>query len=369
MTTPQGYAAFVPAPLPPTLDLGMDLVRELSRADAALAELSGLGRQLPNPHLLIAPWLRREAVLSSRIEGTRATLSDVLIDELSGDSVPRDSAGDVREVRNYVDALEYGLHRLKTLPLSLRLVCELHERLMKGVRGNVATPGEFRKSQNFIGPPGCNLQTAAYVPPPVAEMHEALHKWESFLHVRDELPDLIQCALMHEHFEAIHPFLDGNGRVGRLLITLFLFERGRLSQPLLYLSAYIDATRSDYYVLLQRVRTHGDWHAWIHYFLKGITTTSEAASAQAGKLLDLRESLRARLAAHPRAASLIDELVRNPYIDVARAERLLGVTNPTARSAVNALVKEGVLEEITKRTWGKLYVATPVLAIIRGPEE
>lgn len=368
VTTPQGCAAFVPAPLPPALDLGMDLVRELSRADAALAELSALGRQLPNPRLLVAPWLRREAVLSSRIEGTRATLSDVLIDELAGDTAPRDAAGDVREVRNYVEALEYGLGRLKTLPLSLRLVRELHERLMTGVRGNVATPGEFRRSQNFIGPPGSTLESAVYVPPPVAEMHEALRKWEAFLHVRDELPDLIQCALMHEHFEAIHPFLDGNGRIGRLLVTLFLIERGRLSQPLLYLSDYIDATRGEYYELLQRVRTHGDWRAWLCYFLAGVAAVSEAASAQAGKLLALRESLRARLAAHPRAVALIDELVRNPYIHVAQAERLLGVSNPTARSAVNALVKEGVLEEITKRSWGKLYVARPVLAIIQGPE-
>ncbi|HQY46947.1 MAG TPA: Fic family protein [Usitatibacteraceae bacterium] len=368
MTTPQGYAAFVPAPLPPALDLGMDLVRELSRADAALAGLSALGRQLPNPRLLVAPWLRREAVLSSRIEGTRATLSDVLIDELAGDTVPRDAAGDVREVRNYVEALEYGLGRLKTLPLSLRLVRELHERLMTGVRGNVATPGEFRRSQNFIGPPGGTLESAVYVPPPVAEMHEALRKWEAFLHVRDEFPDLIQCALMHEHFEAIHPFLDGNGRIGRLLVTLFLVERGRLSQPLLYLSDYIDATRGEYYELLQRVRTHGDWRAWIRYFLAGVAAVSESASAQAGKLLALRETLRARLAAHPRAVALIDELVRNPYIHVAQAERLLGVSNPTARSAVNALVKEGVLEEITKRSWGKLYVARPVLAIIQGPE-
>lgn len=369
VATPQGYLVFVPAPLPPALDLEMDLVKELSRADAALAELSGLGRQLPNPHLLIAPWLRREAVLSSRIEGTRATLSDVLIDELSGESNSHDRAGDVHEVRNYVEALEFGLDRLKTLPLSLRLVCELHARLMKGVRGNSATPGEFRKSQNFIGPPGCNLETAVYVPPPVKEMHEALHKWESFLQVRDELPDLIQCALIHEHFEAIHPFLDGNGRVGRLLITLFLVERGRLSQPLLYLSAYIEENRSAYYDLLQRVRTHGDWNAWFRYFLSGVTTISRAASAQAGRLLDLRELLRVRLSHQARAASLIDELIRNPYINVARAQRLLGVSNPTARSAVNALVKEGVLEEVTKRSWGKFYVATPVMEIVRGPDE
>jgi Fic family protein len=364
VTTPQGYAAFVPAPLPPKIDLDMGLVKELSKADAALSELSGIGRQLPNPHLLIAPWLRREAVLSSRIEGTRATLSDVLIDELSDEGASQDPASDVQEVRNYVEALEFGLERLATLPLSLRLVRELHERLMRGVRGNSATPGQFRKSQNFIGHPGCNLETAAYVPPPVLDMHESLHRWEEFLHVRDEIPDLIQCALMHEHFEAIHPFLDGNGRVGRLLITLFLVERGRLSQPLLYLSAYIESNRSAYYDLLQRVRTHGDWNAWIRYFLAGVSVISREAAAQAGRLLDTREDLRLRFKDQPRALALIDELVRNPYINVSRAQKLLSVSNPTARSAINALAAAGVLKEITERSWGKLYVATPVMEII-----
>jgi len=364
VTTPQGYAAFIPAPLPPKIDLDMALVKELSKADAALSELSGVGRQLPNPHLLIAPWLRREAVLSSRIEGTRATLSDVLLDELSEENATHDPATDVQEVRNYVEALEFGLERLATLPLSLRLVCELHERLMRDVRGNSATPGEFRRSQNFIGHAGCNLETAAYVPPPVQEMHESLHRWEEFLHVRDEMPDLIQCALMHEHFEAIHPFLDGNGRVGRLLITLFLVERGRLSQPLLYLSAYIESNRNAYYDLLQRVRTHGDWNAWIRYFLVGVSAISREASAQAGKLLDTREKLRSRFKDQPRALALIDELVRNPYINVSRAQKLLSVSNPTARTAINALAAAGVLKEITERSWGKLYVATPVMEII-----
>lgn len=222
--TPQGYAAFIPAPLPPKLVYDDKLVVALSRADSALSELSGLGRQLPNPHLLIAPYVRREAVLSSRIEGTRAGLSDILLKEIEAD-VPHGEETDVREVRNYVMALEYGIRRLRDLPLSLRLVKELHERLMKGVRGDLATPGEFRRSQNWIGPPGSTPSSAPYVPPPPDLMMKGLGDWEVFLHERGKLPDLIQCALMHEQFEAIHPFVDGNGRVGRLLITLFLIER------------------------------------------------------------------------------------------------------------------------------------------------
>src|SRR2546426_4191463 len=274
--TPKGYAAFVPAPLPPTLDYGADLVRALSRADAALSELSGLGQHLPNPHLLIAPYVRREAVLSSRIEGTKASLSDLLLDEMeNAASVPRED--DVREVRNYVVALEYGIKRLRDLPLSLRLVRELHARLMKGVRGERATPGEFRRSQNWIGPSGSTPATAPYVPPPPEHMKEALADCERFLHEREKLPDLIQCALMHEQFEAIHPFLDGNGRVGRLLITLFLIERGRLSQPLLYLSAYIEAHRGEYYSGLQAVHTDGDWKGWIRFFLTGVELIAQDA--------------------------------------------------------------------------------------------
>src|SRR5665213_1527076 len=252
--TAKGYTAFVPAPLPPRLDFNVDLVRALSRADAALSELSGLGRVLPNPHLLIAPYLRREAVLSSRIEGTQASLADLLAEEAGEAS--HAAPDDVREVRNYVTALEYGVKRLGTSPLSLRLVRELHGKLMEGVRGDKATPGEFRRRQNWIGPHGSTEATASYVPPPVVEMKPALAEWEKFLHQRDTLPELVQCALMHEQFEALHPFLDGNGRVGRLLITLFLIERGRLSQPLLYLSEYIERNKQGYYDSLQRARTH-----------------------------------------------------------------------------------------------------------------
>ena len=365
--TPQGYAAFIPAPLPPLLVYDDDLVLALSRADAALSELSGLGRHLPNPHLLIAPYVRREAVLSSRIEGTKASLSDLLLDEMeNAASVPREE-DDVREVRNYVVALEYGIKRLRDLPLSLRLVRELHARLMKGVRGERATPGEFRRSQNWIGPPGSTPATAPYVPPPTEHMQEALADWERFLHERDKLPDLIQCALMHEQFEAIHPFLDGNGRVGRLLITLFLIERGRLSQPLLYLSAYIEAHRQDYYALLQRVRTDGDWIGWLRFFITGVTETAGEAVRHAGRLMDLREKFRARLRDKPKALALLDQLFINPYMTVARAERILKVSNPTARQAVTLLQKNGMLDEISGRAWGRLYLAKPILRAIENP--
>src|SRR3990167_4013717 len=226
--TPQGYTAFVPDPLPPTLEWTPVITRALSDADRLIGQLAGEGGRLPNPHVLIRPVVRREAVLSSRIEGTRATLGELLAAE-AGVPVER-SPDDLREVANYVKALEQGVKRLKTLPLSLRLLRELHATLMAGVRGQHATPGEFRRSQNWIGPAGCTLANAAYVPPPVDKMTECLGAWERFLHDRT-LPPLAQAALLHYQFEAIHPFLDGNGRVGRLLITLFLVEREILPTP------------------------------------------------------------------------------------------------------------------------------------------
>ncbi len=364
--TLHGYDAFIPAPLPPTLTYEQDLVVALSEADAALSELSGLGRYLPNPHLLIAPYTRREAVLSSRIEGTRVSLSELLLDEVEEGSPQGDER---REVRNYVLALEHGLARLRDgFPLSLRLVREIHARLMTGVRGEYATPGEFRRSQNWIGPAGSTPETAPFVPPPPDRLMETLADWERFLHARGALPDLVQCALMHEQFEAIHPFLDGNGRVGRLLITLFLVERGRLSQPLLYLSAYIEAHRQDYYDLLQGVRTDGHWEAWIRFFLAGVTETARAAIRQAGDLMDLREASRARLLGKPRALALLDGLFVNPYVTVPRAVRLLGVSNPTARQAVRDLQDEGMLEEVPGRAWPRLYLARPILRVIEDPD-
>lgn len=360
MRTAHGFDAFVPAPLPPKLLYDYILVSQLSRADAALGQLSGLGIQIPSPHILIAPYMRREAVLSSKIEGTRASLSDVLLDEAGQPS----TQADVAEVRNYITAMEYGLQRLPELPLSLRLVREIHGLLMRGVRGEYATPGEFRRSQNWIGPPGSTIESALYVPPPVSEMTDALSRWESFLQVRSGMPELIQCALIHEHFEAIHPFLDGNGRVGRLLIPLFLTERGRLSQPLLYLSAFFEANRSEYYRLLLRVRTHGDWTAWLLFFLAGVEFSASQGALQARELLQLREQLRSTLAGKSRVLLLVDELFINPYITTVRAMQLLGSSRETARQAVGFLVRAGILHEVTGRRWGRMYLARPIMNVL-----
>ncbi len=359
----EGYWAFVPAPLPPPLDYDRETVVLLSQADAALSELSGLGRHLPNPHLLITPYVRREAVLSSRIEGTKTNLAELLLDEADATAIAQDPE-DVREVRNYVRALETGLRRLKKLPLSLRLVRDIHKELMRGARGAHATPGEFRRSQNWIGPAGSTVETATYVPPPPDEMNESLADWERFLNQRDEHPDLVQSALIHEQFEAIHPFLDGNGRVGRLLITLFLMERGRLSQPLLYLSAFFEAHRQEYYDRLQAVRMSGDWIGWIRFFLRGVKDVSCEAVVRAGKLMDLRERYRRRLEDNAKAMALLDRLFENPYVTVARAAKLLKTSNPTARAAVKKLVDAGMLKETTGRSWGKVFLARPILRAI-----
>jgi len=306
------------------------------------------------------------ALMSSRIEGTRASLADVLADEAGRETDVH--AHDVQEVRNYVIALEYGIERLQTLPLSLRLVRELHERLMRGVRGDRATPGEFRRSQNWIGPHGSTPANAPYVPPPASELMATLANWETFLHRRGELPDLIQCALIHEHFEAIHPFLDGNGRIGRLLITLFLIERGRLSQPLLYISEFIERHRDDYYRALQRIRTDGDWDGWLHYFLAGVEWSARRAARQAHDLMALRERMRQAVATSPRALALVDPLFENPYLDARRVKAILSVSDPTARKTLAELQEAGLISETSGRTWGRKYVAHGVLMAIDDPD-
>lgn len=361
---PSGYCAFVPAPLPPSLFYSDELVLALSRADAAISELSGVGKTLPDPTLLTAPYVRREAVLSSRIEGTRASLSDIFRDHVDSELEGIDR-GDVDEVLNYVAALEYGIARLETLPLSLRLVREVHARLMQGLSGAHITPGEFRRSQNWIGPSGSTPVTAPFVPPPVEHLNEALGEWEKFLHVR-EMPELIQCGLLHEQFEAIHPFLDGNGRVGRLLIVLFLIERGRLSHPLLYPSDYIEKNRSLYYESLQRVRTHGDWHGWLMFFLTALFVTARQGIAQASELASLRETLQQELGLQPRAMALVDELFKNPYTSVSRAAKGLSVSLPTAAKTIEILVRADVLTEVSGRQWKKVYEAKPILNILSG---
>ena len=362
--TVRGYWAFIPAPPPPEIRYTLELATLLSEADAALGELSGLGRYLPNPDLLISPYVKREAVASSRIEGTQADLDDLLLDELAPERTKPDS--DVREVRNYVAAMNAGIARLDKLPLAGRLIRELHRILMKDVRGEYATPGEFRTTQNWIGAPGSTLGTATYVPPPPEEMHDCLKQWERFVNNRGVMPDLVQCAIMHEHFEAIHPFVDGNGRIGRLLITLFLIERKRLSKPLLYLSSYIERHRRDYYELLQRVRTDGGWPGWLSYSLDAVRETARSAINRSEALLQIRDRCRERLGADLRAAALLDELFINPYVNATRVAKRLAVSQPTALKTIAVLEKAGILQETTGRDWGRIWVAAPILHMLEA---
>jgi Fic family protein len=360
---PEGYHAFVPAPLPPRIDYDADLVFALSQADAAVSELAGVGRTLPNPHLFIYPYILQEAVLSSRIEGTETQTLELLLNQV-GEPTTGNPA-DRQEVENYVRALEYGCARLNDLPLSKRLVCEIHATLLDGVRGKTKTPGEFRRSQNWIG--GSNPTNAVYVPPPVEHMQKALDAWERFLNEPGKIPVLVQCALMHAQFESIHPFLDGNGRTGRLLITLLLMERGRLTQPLLYLSAYIEVHKEAYYERLQGVRTDGAWNAWLHYFLTGVTEAAAAAARQAARLMDLWREYEYRLRDKPKSHVLVSPLFANPFMTVARAQSILKVSNPTARKAVSLLQERGLIENVKESPWQRLYVAKPLLDILAAP--
>jgi len=367
--TPAGYWAFVPHPLPPAFSWTPDLVIALSEADRALGELAGLGRSLPNPHLLIRPFVRREAVLSSRIEGTRASLSDLYAYEAV--QLPLfEPASDVHEVYNYVRALEYGLERLRTLPLSLRLIREIHARLMEGVRGEHRTPGEFRRSQNWIGPPGSTPSDAPFVPPPVSEMHEALDAFERFLHAPSSLPPLVRLGLIHYQFEAIHPFLDGNGRVGRLLITLLLCAWDLLPEPLLYLSAYFEAHRQAYYDLLLAVSQRGAWEEWLIFFLRGVATQARDGVVRAGRLQDLRRQYRARFQTARAAARLlqvVDLLFAQPVLTVRQVETALGVNFSTAQRYINRLEKAGLVREVTGRARNRVYQADEVLRVIEEP--
>lgn len=366
--TPTGYEAFVPDRLPPQLQWAPRLLQLLSQADQAIGRLSGEGGHLPNPLLLVRAFVRKEAVVSSRIEGTQSTLDDVMASE-AGAHVERDPE-DLREVANYVAAMEYGLQRLETLPLSLRLVRELHERLMKGVRGDTATPGEFRRSQNWIGPPGCALPDAAYVPPPPDQMHEALHDWEEFLHDRS-LPPLVQIGLAHYQFEAIHPFLDGNGRVGRLLITLFLVERNLLPSPLLYLSAFFEQTRQQYYHHLSAVQQRGDWENWLEYFLRGVALQCGDALQRIERIQTLLKGWRSMVADLPSRtpSSVIDLMAANPYCSVRRIARELGVAFTTAQRAVKKLQKLDILSVTTQARRDRIFCARDMLRILEEPTD
>jgi len=367
--TLKDYWAFIPHPLPPDINYDKLLIRLLSEADRLLGELSGTGRLLANPYLLIAPYIRREAVSSSRIEGTQASLNDLFYFEATESEKPK--APDVREVKNYVRAMEYGIDLLEKLPISIRLICEIHRVLMEDVRGHHATPGEIRRSQNWVGPPGCSLQEATYVPPPVEEMKNALGEWEKYLHSASDAPPLIQCALMHYQFEVIHPFLDGNGRVGRLLITFFLWEKGLLTQPLLYLSAFFDRFRDEYYSRLLSVSKYGDWQGWIEFFLRGVVNQAKDAISDAKKIIELHEEYRYRLETTKKIPEssyrLIEEIFVSPVLSITGLSKKWNMPFNSVKTGVLRLVKIGILREATGRKRNKLYVASDLIKLLSAP--
>src|SRR5215469_214091 len=360
------YSAFVPAPLPPELDWTARLIGTLSDADRLIGRLAGEGGRLPNPHILIRPFVRREAVLSSKIEWTQATLGELLAAE-AGAVVDR-SPEDLREVSNYVVALEYGIARLKKLPLCVRLVRELHEKLMTGVAGHHATPGCFRTVQNWIGKPGSTIATASYIPPPPGEVEPCLAKWETFLH-ESKLPPLVTIGLAHYQFEAIHPFLDGNGRVGRLLITLFLIERQILPTPLLYLSAFFEASRRDYYEGLRGVSERAAWNDWLEYFLLGVGRMSEDALNRAtrinGLLAEWQTKVSGESSSNP--MRLVELLGANPFITTKGAADRLGIAFTTAQRAIERLECARIVKRIGDAKRDRVYCATALLDILEEP--
>lgn len=350
---PAGHRAFVPAPLPPEPAIRLDgeLQTLLSDADRALGRLDGSIQTLPNPDLFVLMYVRKEAVLSSQIEGTQSSLQDLLAAEadlFGGHHEPRD----VDEVVNYVAAMNHGLARLRDLPVSVRLIREIHARLLEGVRGAHLTPGELRRSQNWIGPSGCTLAEATFVPTPPDQVPDTLGQLEQFLHEENSLPLLIRIGLAHAQFETIHPFLDGNGRVGRLLITFLLCEKHVLQKPVLYLSHWFKQHRQTYYDRLQSVRDNGDWEAWLAFFLRGVATVSEQATETARRILALREQHRTIITDHfGRAAAnghrVLESLYRRPIVSVKQVREMTRTTSPAANDLVRRFVDQHILVEIT----------------------
>jgi len=365
----QGHLAFVPAPLPPIIPLSWPLVNRITHADRALSELVGIARNLPNPHLLIQPFLRREALLSSQIEGTQTSLSELFFFEASGSGTS--PTPDVEEVVNYVMALEYGLKSLDDREVTLSLLREIHYRLLQGVRGASKSPGQFRREQNWIAAPGRPLHEARYVPPPPLQMRDALDAFEAFLHAGSDLPALVRMALIHYQFEAIHPFDDGNGRIGRLLIPLLLCKEGLLPRPLLYLSAYFEKHRQKDMDGLLAVSQQGAWEAWIYFFLQGVIEESRDAVRRSDQLLQLWRIYRQRLqesSSSALALRLVDALFAAPVTSMPNVVQQLNITYRSAQLTIDRLIKAEILTETTGRQRNRIYVASEILHTVEQSE-
>jgi len=374
MNSNVGYKSFVPAKLPPVPPIQYDdeMQTLLSLADRKLGRLDGITQILPNPDLFVAMYVKKEAVLSSQIEGTQASFVDVLSAEYNqADDQRRD---DVSEVVNYVNAMNWGLVELEQFPLSLRLIRKIHEKLLQNTRGSHRNPGEFRKSQNWIGPAGCTLSTATFIPPTVNDMEIALGDLEKYLHQDDYMPALIKIALIHAQFETIHPFLDGNGRMGRLLITFWLCQREILTKPLLYLSYYFKKNRTEYYDRLMDVRKKGDWENWIKFFLKGVAEVADEATNSASAILKLKDDFTRQLyhidGTNSNYQRLLDELFEHPFVKRADVEHLLNVSNPTAGSILDAFCQLGILVDCNpEKSRNKMYAFDEYLHILEKGTE
>ena len=370
---PTGYRAFIPAPLPPQPEVKLtgELQRLLSQADLALGRLDGSIQTLPNPDLFVFMYVRKEAVLSSQIEGTQSSLQDLLAAEAQ--LYTPESPKDVDEVVNYVAAMNYGLARLSELPVSVRLIREIHEKLLDGVRGSRLTPGELRRTQNWIGPGGCKLNEATFVPPPPDIVPQALGDLEKFLDGESNLPLLIKIGLAHAQFETIHPFLDGNGRVGRLLITFLLCESGVLHKPVLYLSHYFKRYRQTYYDLLQATRDKGSWEDWLLFFLRGVSEVSLQATETARHILTLRETHRNEITKHLGYSAgnghrVLEHLYERPIISVNEVRDLTGTTYPAANQLVERLVNIGILAEITGQARNRRFRYNSYVQLFNEPD-
>lgn len=374
MNTTRGYSAFIPAKLPPDPPIVIDseMQKLLSLADLKLGRLDGITQILPNPELFVAMYVKKEAVLSSQIEGTQASLVDVLN---TPSSETNDRAyNEVIEVVNYVNAMNWGLQNLSTLPLSLRLIRNIHKILLEDVRGSNKNPGEFRKTQNWIGPQGCTLETATFIPPTVVEMEKAMADLENYMYEDDDVPALIKIALIHAQFESIHPFLDGNGRMGRLLITFWLCQQEILTHPLLYLSYYFKQNRLEYYDRLMAVRTKGDWENWIKFFLRGIASVSDEATESAKKIIGLQSKYSEMLLQNDKSNSnytvLLNLLFERPIITKKEISETLGISLPTANTIVETFCNLGILYDKTpdKKRY-KTFVFGEYLAILQKGTE
>lgn len=369
-----GYAAFIPEKLPPEPNLVIDdeMQTLLSRADRALGRLDGSIQTLPNPDLFVLMYVRKEAVLSSQIEGTQSSLADIL--EVEASVFDPHHPSDVGEVLNYVTAMKYGLNRLQELPLCVRLIKEIHRELLHDVRGREKNPGEVRTTQNWIGPGGCTLQTATFVPPPPADALTALGELEEFMHSEVYLPALIKIGMIHSQFETIHPFLDGNGRVGRLLITFLLMQNEILLKPVLYISHFFKKHRGEYYERLQAVRDHGDWEGWIKFFLTGIAVVSLEATETARSIVDLRERHRRMVTERfGRAAgnglTILETLFRSPIVTIGQVQKMLQITYPPASALVQRFVEAGILFEVTGQERYRVYQYSPYINLFADQRE